>query len=413
MRLVCSCWAFPSPLRPPVTKPPTIALLAGEASGDQLGGWLMAALKARRAELRFIGLGGPAMQAQGLDSLFPIRDLALIGIAEVLPRARTLRRRIRETVAFLEESRPDMVVSIDVPGFALRVLKQLHARGRVRTRLVHYVAPTVWAYRPKRAQTLAARVDHLLCLLPFEPPYFADTGLPTHFIGHEIAWWWREKGDGAAFRARHSIAPEAPLLAVFPGSRDGEIARLWPVFRATIDRLRATVPNLRLVLQVPDSQLDAVRARCQGWDDTALLLRNTEEKKDCFAAADAALAKSGTIGLECALAGLPHVIAYRANPVSVFLLRRMIRTPYIHLANILLSRPLVPELLQERCTPPLLSETLLPLLLRGDAAAQQRAGFAALAPMLGAQDAQSPSDKAADLLLQWLREPPPGAPLTR
>lgn len=379
-----------------------IALIAGEPSGDQLGGWLMAALKANRADIEFVGLGGPMMEAQGLASIFPIRDIALIGIAEVLPHARTLTRRIRQTVEFLERERPDLVITIDVPGFALRVLKQLHARGKIRPKLVHYVAPTVWAYRPKRAKIVAERYDHLLCLLPFEPPYFEAEKLATSFIGHEIAWWWKTRATEAeaqAFRAQHGIATDAPLLAVFPGSRAGEIKRLWPVFRASIERLKAQIPALEIVIQVPESLVTRMQAETTYWPIRATILPNTTEKKPLFAAATAALAKSGTIGLECALAGLPSIIAYRANPISIYLLRRMIQVPYVNLANILAGKMVVPELLQEDCTPEKLSAALSPLLTDERARDAQRAELTRIADQLGVNDTQSPSEKAAAIIL--------------
>lgn len=380
----------------------TIAVIAGETSGDQLGGWLMAALKRRQPDIRFIGLGGPMMQAEGLTTLFPIRDIALIGIAEILPHVRTITRRINEMTAFLEREQPDMIITIDVPGFALRVLKKLHANGRIRPKLVHYVAPTVWAYRPERAKIVAERYDHLLCLLPFEPPYFEAEGMKASYIGHEIAWWWKSRGDGAAFRARHGIAAGAPLLAVFPGSRRGEIKRLWPVFREAIGNLKTTIPALEVVIQVPTELLPRLQAETQGWNVPVHLIDNSTEKKDLFAAATAALAKSGTIGLECALAGLPSVTAYKANPLSVFLLRRMIRVAYVNLANILANKMVIPELLQENCTPEKLSTTLTPLLTDESAQTEQKAELLRIAAMLGTGDPESPSDKAADIVLKML-----------
>ncbi|MDX2094547.1 MAG: lipid-A-disaccharide synthase [Alphaproteobacteria bacterium] len=379
-----------------------IALIAGEASGDQLGGWLMAALKAKRPGTDFLGIGGPMMQAEGLDSLFSIRDINLIGIAEVLPHVFTITRRIRETVAFLEREQPDMLITIDSPGFVLRVLKQLRARGAVRFPCVHYVAPTVWAYRPKRAEIMAERFDYLLCLLPFEPPYFDAVHLPNRFIGHEIAWWWKSRGHGQAFRTKHAIAQEAPLLAVFPGSRNGEINRLWPIFKRSIARLHAVIPGLRVVIQVTPGLVERMRAETAGWEIAPIILANSEDKKDLFAAATAAMAKSGTIGLECALAGLPGIIAYRASALSAYLLRRMLTIRYANLANLLADRMIIPELLQENCTPEKISAALLPLLTEEPAREAQCRDMAAIATLLGVDDAQSPSEKAADIVLGLL-----------
>lgn len=379
-----------------------IALIAGEASGDQLGGWLMAALKAKRPDVSFLGIGGPMMEAQGITSLFPIRDINLIGIAEVLPHAFTIKRRIRETVAFLEREQPDMVISIDSPGFVLRVLKQLRARGVCKSKFVHYVAPTVWAYRPERVHIMAERFDYLLCLLPFEPPYFDAVHLPNRFIGHEIAWWWKTRGDGAAFRTKHGIMDNAPLLAVFPGSRTGEINRLWPIFKAAIAQLHTSIHGLRVVIQVTPNLIARMKHETAGWEIAPIIIANTEDKKDLFAAATAAIAKSGTIGLECALAGLPSIVAYRTNPLSAFLLRRMLTIRYANLANLLADRMIIPELLQENCTAEKIAASVFPLLTDETARAAQRTQLSAIASKLGVDDAQSPSEKAADIVLGLL-----------
>jgi len=383
---------------------PAIAFMAGETSGDQLGGWLMAALKARRPEVKFIGIGGPMMEAQGLTSIFPIRDINLIGITEVLPHVFTIKRRIREMVEFIEREQPEVVVSIDSPGFVLRVVKQLRARGKTKAKFIHYVAPTVWAYRPERATLMAERFDFLLCLLPFEPPYFDAVKLPNRFIGHEIAWWWKSRGDGSAFRKKHNIASDAPLLAVFPGSRNGEIKRLWPVFKQSIEQLATKIPNLNVVIQVPPSMMERMRAAVDGWHIKPLLINNSEDKRGLFAAATAAIAKSGTIGLECALAGLPSIVAYNANPITAYLVRRMIRVKYVNLANLLAEKMIIPELIQEDCNADAIAKAMLPLLTNEHARDVQRRELAHVANLLGVNDAKSPSEKAADVVLGMLSE---------
>ncbi len=382
---------------------PKIVMIAGEASGDQLGGWLMAALKQKRSDIQFLGLGGPMMEAQGLTSIFPISDINLIGITEVLPHVRTIKRRIREMVEFIEREQPNVVLSIDSPGFVLRVVKQLRARGQVKnTKFIHYVAPTVWAYRPERAKIMAERFDFLLCLLPFEPPYFEAEKLPVKYIGHEIAWWWKSRGRSAAFRAAHNIPEKAPLLAVFPGSRQGEITRLWPTFKSAIELLDAHIPNLKVVLQVTPAMLPRMQAEVADWKIHPLLITNRENKKDFFAAATAAIAKSGTIGLECALAGLPSVVAYKANRLSAYLLRRMIQVKYVNLANLLANKLIIPELLQEECNANKICDAVAPLLLDESARDAQKAELATIADMLGVHDAESPSEKAAAIVLSFL-----------
>lgn len=377
----------------------SVLIIAGETSGDQLGGWLMQALKSAEPEITFSGIGGTTMQAQGLKSLFPMQELSLFGFLEVLPHVRNIKRRIAQTVAFIEQTKPEIVVTIDAPGFTLRVAKLLRERGIYRPRFVHYVAPSVWAYKPGRAKLIAQRVDVLLALLPFEPPYFTKEGLETHFIGHEIAWWWRHKGDGGRFRASHNIPPDAPLLAVFPGSRKGELKRLLPVFEASIEKLRAQVPNLQVVMQVPPALVGTVNEQTAHWQLPPWVISSAVDKKDMFAAANAALAKSGTVALECALAGLPGIITYRTNAFTAALLKRILKTPYVHLANILLGREVVPELLQERCNPQEISAALLPLLSNTPTRAAQCEALEPLSEILGADDASSPSDKAAAIIL--------------
>jgi lipid-A-disaccharide synthase len=376
-----------------------VALIAGETSGDQLGGWLMEALKRRRSDLQFIGIGGLRMHAQGLESVFPMQELSLFGFFEVLPHVRNIQRRLQQTVEFIERERPEILVTIDVPGFTLRVVKALRERQIYVPRCVHYVAPSVWAYKPNRAKLIAERVDALLTLLPFEPPYFTREGLETHFVGHEIAWYWREKGDGAAFRARHGIAADAPLLAVFPGSRRGELNRLLPIFEVALTRMAQTVPGLVVVMQVPQAQLPLVREMTNHWAVRPVLISNAEEKKDFFAAATAALVKSGTIALECALAGLPAIVTYRTHPLTALLLKHTLKIPYVSLANILLKKEVVPELLQGECNPGNIASTLGPLLEHTAAREAQRSQLAALPGLLGATDSESPSDKAATVIL--------------
>lgn len=376
-----------------------LALIAGETSGDQLGGWLMQALKARQPDIDFLGIGGSRMMEQGLLSLFPMQELSLFGFFEVLPHVRNIQRRLAQTVEMIERERPEILVTIDVPGFTMRVVKSLRERAIYVPKCVHYVAPSVWAYKPNRARLLTERVDTLLALLPFEPPYFEREGLNTHFIGHEIAWQWREKGNGALFRRAHAIAPDAPVLAVFPGSRNGELKKLLPIFRDAVAMLQQQVPNLQIVMQVPTSQLANARARTQDWPVTPLLIDNSADKKDFFAAATAALAKSGTIGLECALAGLPAIITYRTNPLTAALLKRILKTPYVSLANILLGREVVPELLQEECNAKDIASVLGQLLEHEAARQAQQEALAPLPAMLGAHDSQSPSDKAAAIIL--------------
>lgn len=375
---------------------PLVFLVAGEPSGDALGARLMAALKARTGgAVRFAGVGGEAMAAEGLQSLFPMAELSVMGLAEVLPRLPGLARRLGETARAARRLEPAAVVTIDAPDFCFRLARRLKGAGFP---LIHYVAPSVWAWRPGRARAIARFLDGLLALLPFEPPYFEREGLACTFVGHPVVECGADKGDGAAFRARYGLGADTPLLCVLPGSRRSETARLLPIFAATVGRLRRRHPDLAVVVPVIGDIAETVAGAVTAWPVPVLVVRDKSEKYDAFAAATAALAASGTVALELALAGAPTVIAYRLNPLTAWLARRLLRVRYVSLVNLVLDRPVMPELLQEDCRPERLEEALGGLL--GDAAAravQAEAGREAL-ERLGYGGA-SPGERAAAAVL--------------
>jgi lipid-A-disaccharide synthase len=378
---------------------PLIWLLAGEASGDVLGGRLIAALRARRPELRFSGIGGPRMLAAGLPaSLFPMADLAVMGLAEVLPRLRALRRRLDEAVADIEATRPDLVITIDSPGFSLRLLKRISGLGLKR---IQYVAPQVWAWRESRVRGFPGLWDRLLCLLPFEEAFFSRHGVPVRFVGHPVLQSGADEGDAGRFRARHDIAPDAPILILMPGSRRNEAPRLLPVFGQTIALLMQDFSNLVPVIPASPVVQELVVKTASGWPAKPLVIVDTDEKHDAYAAAGAALTKSGTSTLELALAGVPMAVTYRVNPITGALARRMIRVPYVAMVNLLAGRALVPELLQQDCTPEKLRATVRTLLTDQRAAAAQRDGFASVMHSLRAP-AGLPADAAALEVLDLL-----------
>ena len=352
-----------------MTAAPLVFLIAGEPSGDVLGGRLMAALDhATGGRVRFAGVGGPNMESNGLASLFPMADLTVMGVAEVVPRLPRIVRRLRQTVAAAKSSRPAAVVTIDSPDFSFRVGQRLKGRGFP---LIHYVAPTVWAWRSGRARAIAAFLDHVLALLPFEPPYFEAEGLACTFVGHPVVESGAGDGDGASFRRRHGIESQAPLICFLPGSRASEVGPLMPVFGQTLAKLRLGRPDLRAVIAAAASVSDIVTAAARGWPTAPLMVSDTAEKHDAFAAADVALAASGTVALELAMAGTPAVIAYKINPLAAFLARRLIRVRFVSLVNIILDRPIVPEFLQNDCRPERLEAAIDHLLGDGEARARQ------------------------------------------
>jgi lipid-A-disaccharide synthase len=294
--------------------------------------------------------------------------------------------------------RPDVLVTIDAPGFSLRVSKRLKGAGFP---LVHYVAPSVWAWKPWRARKIASFLDRLMALLPFEPPYFEAHGLTTTVVGHPAVEAAADPADGAAFRRRHGIEPGAPLLAVLPGSRRAEVGRLAPVFAATLARLAPDFPGLRAVVPTVPTVAPLVREAAKAWPVDTLVLDGPAEKYAAFAAADAALAASGTVAVELAVARCPTVVAYRVSPLSAAIARRMLKVRYVSIPNLVLDRVVQPELLQENCTPAALAPALAGLLRDGAKARQRQLADLerVVAALSGAGDGP-PSRQAARCVLE-------------
>ncbi|OYV32703.1 MAG: lipid-A-disaccharide synthase [Acidocella sp. 20-61-6] len=317
-------------------------------------------------------------------------------MAEILPRILSLRRRIRETIAEIIATKPDIVVTIDSPGFCLRVLRGIAGAG---IRRVHYVGPQVWAWRQERVKHYPGLWDELLCLLPFEPEFFAPHGLNPVFVGHPVLESGADAGDAARFRSRHNLPPEAVPVVLMPGSRVTETARLLPVFRQTMALLAADTPGLVPIVAGAAGIADALAAQLADWPTRPILIRDVAERYDAFAAAQAALTKSGTSTLELAMAGVPMAVTYRVNPLSAAIGRRLIKVKHVAMINLLAGHALVPELLQQDSTPEKLGATLRGLLSDPARAATQRAGFAAALASLRAP-AGLPSDAAAARILR-------------
>jgi lipid-A-disaccharide synthase len=340
-----------------------VFLIAGEASGDKLGAALMSGLKQLTTPV-FSGIGGPLMQAEGMASLFPMDELSIMGLAEILPKYRHLKRRIAQTAKAVLDAKPDVLVTIDSPDFCLRVARIVKAHSDIRT--VHYVAPSVWAWRPGRAAKMARVIDHVLALLPFEPPYMQAAGMECDFVGHPVvAEPQASQAEAQAFRTRHGIA-DAPLLLALPGSRQGEVTRLAPRFGAALARVMETRPDLRIVVPTTPNVTALVREQTAHWPGKPIILDPHDmssaaylaEKKSSFLAADLALAASGTVSLELAAAATPMVIAYDMNPITRFLIGRMIRIDTVTLVNLVSDTRTVPECLGRNCTPDAIAAAL-------------------------------------------------------
>ena len=329
-----------------------VFLLAGEPSGDALGGALMAGLRQLSPDVTFDGIGGPLMQAKGLRSRFDMFELSVMGIAEVLPNYFHLKRRIAETAQAVIDTQPDVLITIDAPDFSFRVAKLVKASSDVRT--VHYVAPTVWAWRPGRAAKIAQYIDHVLALFPFEPPYMTTHGMECDFVGHPVATVPQATdAQRAAFRARHGLEAADPLILVLPGSRRGEVARMGPVFGAALERVRRARPGMKLVLPAAGSVAGAVIEEVRHWPVAPLVLdprgQDLEaaqaDKLAAFGAADIALATSGTVSLELAAAGTPMVSAFDLHWLSRAIITRMVTTDTGSLVNLVSDTRTVPEVI--------------------------------------------------------------------
>lgn len=352
-----------------------IFIIAGEASGDWLGAKLMRELKGKA---EFYGLGGPKLQAEGLKSIFPMHEISLMGFAEVLPHIANLKRRMKQTEDAIRQLKPDVVVTIDSPGFVFRVVDKLQDL-RPQVKFIHYVAPTVWAYKPERAEKVNRLFDKLLCILPFEPPYFKN----AEFIGHPTIEDGLDKGDGEAFKARHNIDN---FLCMMPGSRRGELKRNLPIFKQVAENL-----GLPVVIIAADNA--EINVCC--WKVKAIVVSN-KEKADCFAACKAGLIKSGTSGLEFAFANKPYVVAYKVTWASYFIIKSMIKVKYANLLNILAGKELVPELLQGNCTAAKITEALKNQIANADLS-EYKANLDKLKPENG-----TPSANAAKKLVELI-----------
>ncbi|VVM55222.1 Lipid-A-disaccharide synthase [Pseudomonas fluorescens] len=364
-----------------------IALVAGEASGDILGAGLMRALKAQHPAVEFIGVGGPLMQAEGLTSYFPMERLSVMGLVEVLGRLRELLARRKLLIQTLIEEKPDVFIGIDAPDFTLNIELKLRQAG---IKTVHYVSPSVWAWRQKRVLKIREGCDLMLTLLPFEARFYEEQGVPVRFVGHTLADDIPLQADRAAARAQLGL-PDGPLVALMPGSRGGEVGRLASVFFDAAERLQALKPGVRFVLPCASPQRRVqIETLLEGRNLPLTLLDGQSHL--ALAACDAVLIASGTATLEALLYKRPMVVAYRLAALTFWILKRMVKSPYISLPNLLAQRLLVPELLQGDATPEALAQTLLPLIDGGE---EQTRGFDEIHRTLR-RDA---SNQAADAVL--------------
>ncbi len=385
-----------------------VYLIAGEASGDRLGAALIAGLRQLVPGLDIAGVGGPEMQAAGLTSLFPMDDLSVMGLVEVLPKYRQLRARLHQTADHVLAVAPDVLITIDSPDFCLRVARRVRARRPLRA--VHYVAPSVWAWRAGRAETMARSVDQVLALLPFEPPYLQAVGLRCDFVGHPVTTEPQATmAEASAWRAAAGIG-DAPMILALPGSRRSEVSRLAPIFGAALRPVLARHPETRIVVPAAAPVAGLVAEMVRDWPGQPLMLdprdrplaRTLAEKRAAFRAADAALAASGTVSLELAAAETPMVIAYDMNWLTRQIVQRMLKVDTVTLVNLVTGRRDVPEFLGKNCQPDRIAASLNALM---KAPHQQTAALSEAMATLGA-GGPPPGLRAAQAVLDGLTGPP-------
>lgn len=381
-----------------------VFILAGEPSGDRLGGALMAGLKKLCPEVSFHGVGGERMQAEGLQSRFPMQELSVMGIAEVLPKYRHLKRRIQETADAVVAMRPDVMITIDSPDFSLRVAQMVKSVSNIRT--IHYVAPSVWAWRPGRATKMAKSIDQVLALLPFEIPYMEAAGMDCDFVGHPVVSEEQATAaDIASFRKRFDLG-EAPLILALPGSRRSEVMRLAPVFGSSLQAFHHLHPEHRVVVPCAAPVAELVRSHLGEWPENTLILDPGQHdpgefqvlKRAAFAAADLALAASGTVSLELAAAATPMVIAYRFQWLSWQIMKRMALVDTVTLVNLVSDTRVVPECLGPDCTAENIASRLIEV---AKAPELQKAAMAVTMQRLG-QGGEAPGLRAARAVLARL-----------
>lgn len=380
-------------------------LIAGEPSGDLLGGKLIRSLREKDPEAEFYGIGGEQMAAAGLSSIIPMSELTVMGLWEVAMRLPQLLKLRKGLVEEIEAVKPDAVITIDFPDFNFAVIKLLKKRNKIKTKAIHYVAPTVWAWRPGRAEDVAEYLDAIMCLFPFEPDYFKKHKLRAAYVGHPITDGDIATGSRERFRQKNQVPDDAKLLGLYFGSRHEELHNVGRVIRETAQYVKEQVENVELIVPTLDGLEYDVVQLLQGIGMPAYITSDFGTKYDAIAATDVAICVSGTVALQLAYAGVPHVVVYKTSPVTFWLVRLLAKVKFVHLGNIILNRKVVPEFLQGRCVSELVSDEVVKLFNDPEAAAEQKKGFEDMKLKLDMQGKETPSERAARYILTVIHPP--------
>ena len=380
---------------------PLIYIIAGEPSGDILGAKLIKALKQlTNQNINFAGVGGLEMKKTGLISLFPIDELSVMGITEIVPRLPRLLKRIKQTVDDIFKIRPNILITIDSPDFTLRIARNVK---KMAIPLIHYVAPSVWAWRPKRAIKMSKFVDHVLTLLPFEPPYFTNVGLNATFVGHPVIESAAMNVNPKSFRINHGISDTKKVIVLLPGSRIGEVNKHIKIFSETLDLIKSKIKNFHIVCIVNEQTANIVVQSALNWPFPYTITSNPRIKFDAMASGNIALAASGTVALELACVGTPSVITYKINFFSAWIGKLLIKVKYVNLINLILEREAIPEYLQEKCNSKSLSLMLIKLVRSPNLLLQQKKDYLSAIETLKIKNGDIPSISAAKIILRSLK----------
>lgn len=380
-----------------------IFLIAGEASGDVLGGKLIAAIKKQigNSEIELMGVGGPKMEAQGLKSIFPISELSLMGFAEIVPHIPKLLKLIKNTTDLIAREQPDLLITIDAPDFCFRVVKKLkNYQEAQKIKKVHMIAPSVWAYREGRAEKIAKLYDLLLAILPFEPPYFEKYGLKTVFIGHPIVEE-EIKNDGTKFKVRHKIGDDEILICLTPGSRNGEVKKIFPEMIGAINLLALKYHNIKVAIPLIEKTKELIKEEINQLNVEVILV-DQKEKNELFSAANFAIAKSGTNTVEIAMYELPMIVVYKANILTFLIIKILSKVKFANLINLILNKEVIPELLQLDCRADLIASKLDNLIKNPQLAQKQIEESKIALNIMGMNSATKSSDKGAAEILKLL-----------
>jgi lipid-A-disaccharide synthase len=391
-------------MSPECLKAKTVYLIAGESSGDFIGSKLIEQLKKQNPNINFIGIGGPLMVEQGLTPLFDIKEIAIMGLVEVLSKAFKIKRLIKQTIEDIKKAQPDIIVSIDALGFNYRVLKEIKDWQRTKEKksvLIHYVAPTVWAWKPKRVKKVAEVYDYLFCLFDFELPYFEKaSNLKTYFVGHPIVESGADKGLAENFYNKYNIIKDKKIILLMPGSRHGEVSRLLPIFIDCAEKLKKKYKDLEVVIPTVAHLKDFVKQTLSKYKVNYLVIGKTEDKYNAFAAAKLAIVASGTVSLELGLAKVKTIVAYKVNPITAFIAKVLLKIKYASIINLMADDLIIKEFIQEKCSVENIC-TEATFLLENKELIDNR--ITQVMRSLG-QDTFVPSKNAADIIINILKD---------